>query len=461
LSSNKNFGEKRKLNTPVRSVSSGLSLRANFSWTFVGNAINAAAWFGMTVVLAKLGSPEHVGQFALGLATTAPIFMFATLRLRDVQATDSKQEYLFGDYFAMRLITTALALLAVAGIVAVSGFQWEVALVVLATAASKASEAISDAFYGLFMQQERLDRIAKSMMIKGPLSLVGLAVGFYLTGSVFWGVIGLTLARAVIMVSYDMRNATLSLSPSSKLFSHIIPKDFPGPRWNAPTLARLAWLTLPLGFVTMLISFNSNIPRYFIEGHLGSYQLGIFAAIAAFQKTAPTIVQALGRSASPRLAKYYAANNARAFRKLTLRLIGLGVLLGGAGVLVALVAGRQILTLFYGPEYALPGLFGLVMLGAGIDYVATMLLFVITSARYFRIQLPLHLLTAGAVALACFLLIPSAGLQGAAVALIIGNLIRAGGSLAAAWHAQRTIHRHSITSDLYINIAEASQAGQR
>jgi O-antigen/teichoic acid export membrane protein len=410
----------------------------------------------MTVVLAKLGSPEHVGQFALGLATTAPIFMFATLRLRDVQATDSKQEYLFGDYFAMRLITTALALLAVAGIVAVSGFQWEVALVVLATAASKASEAISDAFYGLFMQQERLDRIAKSMMIKGPLSLVGLAVGFYLTGSVFWGVIGLTLARAVIMVSYDMRNATLSLSPSSKLFSHIIPKDFPGPRWNAPTLARLAWLTLPLGFVTMLISFNSNIPRYFIEGHLGSYQLGIFAAIAAFQKTAPTIVQALGRSASPRLAKYYAANNAKAFRKLTLRLIGLGVLLGGAGVLVALVAGRQILTLFYGPEYALPGLFGLVMLGAGIDYVATMLLFVITSARYFRIQLPLHLLTAGAVALACFLLIPSAGLQGAAIALIIGNFIRAGGSLVTAWHAQRTIHRRSITSDLYVNIAEAS-----
>jgi O-antigen/teichoic acid export membrane protein len=96
------------------------------------------------------------------------------------------------------------------------------------------------------------------------------------------------------------------------------------------------------------------------------------------------------------------------------------------------------------------------MLGAGIDYVATMLLFVITSARYFRIQLPLHLLTAGAVALACFLLIPSAGLQGAAIALIIGNFIRAGGSLVTAWHAQRTIHRRSITSDLYVNIAEAS-----
>lgn len=436
------------MNTPARNLSSGLSLRANFSWTFVGNAVNAAAWFLMTTVLAKLGSPEHVGQFALGLATTAPIFMFATLRLRDVQATDTKREYLFGDYFALRLITTVLALLAVVGIVAISGFQRETALVILATGLSKASEAISDAFYGLFMQQERLDRIAKSMMIKAPLSLIGLGIGFYLTGSVFWGVIGLAMARAVIMVSYDIRNAVLSLKSSSQLITDSVPIDLPRPRWKATILARLAWLTLPLGFVTMLISFNSNIPRYFIEGHLGSYQLGIFAAIAAFQKAAPTVVQALGRSASPRLAKYYGANNARAFRRLSLRLVGIGTLLGGAGVLVALVAGRHILTLFYGPEYALPGLFGLLMLGAGVDYIATMLLFVITSARYFRVQLPLQLLTTGAVALACFWLIPSAGLEGAAIALIIGNLIRAGGSLVAAWHAQRALRRHSVMTEL-------------
>ncbi|MBI1879486.1 MAG: lipopolysaccharide biosynthesis protein [Chloroflexi bacterium] len=428
-------------------MSSGLSLRANFSWTFVGNAINVASWGAMTIVLAKLGSPEHVGQFALGLAATAPIFMFATLRLRDVQATDSKQEYLFGDYFALRLITTVLALLGVVGIVFFSGYTGEVALVILATGASKAVEAISDAFYGLFMQQERLDRIAKSMIIKGPLSLIGLGLGFYLTGSVFWGVVGLTVARAVMTVAYDIRNATLTLNPSSNLFSHIIPKDFPGPRWNRVILVRLAWLTLPLGFVTMLISFNANIPRYFIEGGLGEYQLGIFAAITAFQKAAPTIVQALGRSASPRLAKYYAANNVRAFRKLTLQLMGLGILMGIGGVLVALAAGRQILTLFYGPEYALPGLFVLVMIDAGLDYVSTMLLFVITSARYIRIQLPLYLITTGTVALGCYLLVPSAGLEGAAIGIIISELLRLVGSLAAVWHALRALDRRSIISE--------------
>ena len=88
--------------------------------------------------------------------------------------------------------------------------------VILATAASKSVEAISDALYGLFMQQERLDRIAKSMMIKGPLSLLGLTIGFALTHSVFWGVVGLTLGRAVVMVLYDFRNAHASLKLSRK-----------------------------------------------------------------------------------------------------------------------------------------------------------------------------------------------------------------------------------------------------
>ncbi len=435
------------MNTPAPNPSSGLTLRANFSWTFVGNAVNAAAWFLMTVVLARLGSPADVGLFALGLATTAPIFMFATLRLRDVQATDTKQEYQFGDYFAMRLVTTTLAFLAVIGVVLISGHEWAVSLVILATAASKAIEAISDAFYGLFMQQERLDRIAKSMMIKGPLSLIGLGLGFYLTGSVFWGVVGLAAARMLIMLGYDIRNASLTLGQSVTSIHRLIPSDFPRPRWNATTLIRLAWLTLPLGVVTMLISFNANIPRYFIEAHLGVHQLGIFAAITALQKAAPTVVQALGRSASPRLAKYYAAHNARAFRRLTLQLAGIGALLGGAGVLVALVAGRPILTLLYGAEYALPGLFALVMVDAGLDYMSTMMLFVITSARYLRVQLPLYLLTTGTVALACFWLIPSLGLAGAALASISGELVRLLGSLAAVWHAQRALPSSPVVAD--------------
>jgi O-antigen/teichoic acid export membrane protein len=413
----------------------------NASWTFFGNAVHAAAFFAMTIVLAKLGSPEDVGRFALGLATTAPIFMLASLRLRDLQAIDVNQEYVFEDYFALRLATTVASLLVITCIALLGGFDLEMKLVIVATGASKGLEAISDAFYGLFMQQERLDRSAKSLILKGPFSLLLLAIAFYLTGSVFWGVMGIVVARAVVMVGYDTRNLRLSLDPTAEVTGQILPQDLPRPRFDFRTMGKLVALSLPLGLVTMLISLHANIPRYFIEGYLGSYQLGIFSAITAFQKVAPTVVQALGRSAAPRLAKYHASRNARAFRRLSLRLVGIGALLGAGGMLVAFVAGRPILTLFYGPEYALPELFTLVMGAAALDYLATMVLFTVTAARYFRIQLPLHVLTTASGALACYLLVPSLGLWGAAIALAATYGVRFLGTSIAAAVAIRELSR--------------------
>ncbi|MCS7287466.1 MAG: hypothetical protein RMK30_10780, partial [Anaerolineae bacterium] len=63
-----------------------LSLKANFAWTFAGNVVYALSQWGMMVSIAKFGSPEMVGRFALGLAITAPVILFTGLALRPVQA---------------------------------------------------------------------------------------------------------------------------------------------------------------------------------------------------------------------------------------------------------------------------------------------------------------------------------------------------------------------------------------
>src|SRR5258708_4439080 len=53
--------------------SEGSSLTADFSWTFVGNAIYAAGQFAILMLLTKLVRPELVGQYALGLALVYPV----------------------------------------------------------------------------------------------------------------------------------------------------------------------------------------------------------------------------------------------------------------------------------------------------------------------------------------------------------------------------------------------------
>lgn len=412
-----------------------LTLRRNFSWTFAGNLVYAASQWGMLVVLAKLGNPEMVGQFTLGLAVTAPVLMFTNLNLRVVQATDAKHQFVFGDYLGLRLISTGLALPIVVGITFAAGYRWETSLVILVVGLAKAFESVSDVFYGLFQQHERMDRIAVSMMIKGPLSLLLVGMGVYLAGSVSWGVVGLAVAWAVVLIGYDIRSGTLMLNTP-------LPTQGEA-RASGAVVLGLVWLALPLGFVMMLISLNTNIPRYFIERYLGERELGVFAAISYLMVAGGMVVSALGQSSSPRLAKYYAAGNSVAFRNLLLKLVGIGVLLGGAGILVALVAGQQILSLVYRPEYAeYADLFVWLMVAAGIGYVSSFLGYGMTAARYFRIQMPICALGTSISVIACFWLIPSSGLRGAAIALIITAIVQVGISLGVLIYALNRLDRH-------------------
>jgi O-antigen/teichoic acid export membrane protein len=407
-----------------------LTLRRNFSWTFIGNAIYAACQWGMLVVMAKIGSPEMVGQFTLGAAVTAPVIMFTNLQLRAVQATDARQQYQFSDYLSLRLLGTMLGLLVIAVIALISGYQWETSLIILLVGLAKALESISDVYYGLIQQHEQMDRMAVSLVVKGPLSLLLLGVGIYISHHLVGGVLGLILAWTAVLVGYDIRSGIFILNNSTSKRAPL------HPRWHLKTLSRLAWLALPLGLVMLLISLNDSIPRYIIAKYLGEQQLGIFAAMAYLMVAGNMVVLALGQSASPRLAKYYATGNRKAFSTLLVKLAGIGAVLGGVAVLVALIGGRELLTLVYKPEFAQHSdLLVWLMVAAGIGYIASFLGYGMTAARYFRIQIPLFASATGMSAITSLWLIPTRGLQGAVIALVISEIVEIICCLAVITHA--------------------------
>jgi O-antigen/teichoic acid export membrane protein len=428
----------------LRSSPHGLRLRSNFLWTLGGNVVYAACQWGMLVLLAKLGTPQLVGEFALALAITAPIVLGAGLSLRSIQATDAAAEYPFGDYLLVRLLTTAAAGAVIAGIAWFSDYGWHKAAIILVVGLAKAFESISDIFYGLLQQHERMDRIALSMMIKGPLSLMALGAAIYLSGDLLLGVCGLAAAWFLLLIVYDVRNGASVLKAASN--SERTSAKF-GPAlarqlklgWRPRALVTLTLLALPVGIVMALVSFNSNIPRYFIEHDLGAWDLGIFAAVADPLAAGTVVVNALGQSTVPRLAQYYAGRDYRAYSSLMRKLLGLGLAIGIGGVLLIWLAGRPILLLIYRPEYAdSVGLFLWLGVGAGISYFASLLGYAMTAARYLRAQLPVFLVTTLVTVAGCAILIPRYRLTGAAIAMMLAAISQAIGSAAVIAHALRS-----------------------
>jgi O-antigen/teichoic acid export membrane protein len=413
------------------------SLRSNFWWMLSGNAVYALCQWGLLAILARLGTPSIVGQYVLAVAVTTPITVFFMLHLRAVQATDTKRDYQFGHYLALRLSAMAMALVVVIGVCLASGYRGDTFLVIAAVAISAVCDSLSDIVYGLLQQRERLDRIGQSMMFRGISSIILLAVVINGTGRVFYGILAVACARLLVLALFDLRNARKELSrggsqTATSLFAVL------RPRWEARPVLHLARVALPLGLVMMLVVLCTSIPRYFVESYLDQSALGIFGAIGYLSVAGSMAVGALGDSVTPRLARDYACGRRREFGVQVLRLAGLGAGLGIAGVLVAVLAGRFLLGLLYGPAYAdHTDVLILTMIAAGIGYVASFSGYAVTAARYFRAQLPLFAAVVVVTAAACWWLVPLWGLRGAAAALALSSLTQLIGSGLILWYAIR------------------------
>jgi len=384
-----------------------------FSWTLAGNVIYAASQFGILSVLAKLGNRATVGQYALALAITAPVFMFTNLQLRGVQATDARDEYSFADYFTLRSLATLAAVTATGFIVAVTHYDRTTQTVVLLVAAAKAIESFSDVIAGYLQKHERLDQVARALMLRGVLSLSVFALAFWMTRSLVASVAGLAIAWAAVVALYDARMARrLGRSP---LF-----------RFSRQRLVALFKVSLPLGFVMALVSLNVNIPRYLLERKLGIAELGIFASIAYLMTAINLIVLALGQAVSARMSRLLASGELVRFRALTRKLIGFAAALGLCGVSCAAAFGREVLALIYRPEYAAHSRVLVVMVvAASVAAAASFLGFGMTAARCFRAQVPIMAGTVATTVLLTLALLPSYGLIGAGYALLAAGLVQA------------------------------------
>ena len=406
-----------------------LSLKKNVAWTFFGNVVTALCQWGILVVLAKVGTPEIVGQYAMGLAVSGPIMMFASMQLRKFQATDSHHEFRFGDYLGLVLISSCFGWLTATAAGWWDSDNVEGLLVISVVGLGKVCELIADSFYGLLQQHERLDRITKSGMLHGVSSMLALCLGVWLTGSVLCGVIGYAAMRLLVIVTYDVPGALWILQVAGETsdksrwrrIAAVLPEI--RPRWDWSRLRPLMMLGLPMGVVSLLTSLQTNIPRYFVDDQLGKAELGIFCAIAALMMTGITLMRALDQSCIPRLAKLHAAGSYRQFRWLFLKLIAVYLLLGVAGVWVARWGGRPLLTMIFSAEYAVhTDVLETIMQAAVAAYLVGAISSALVATRCIRSQLPLLCLSLLSAFVACTWLVPEYGLWGASMSMLLCKL---------------------------------------
>ena len=405
---------------PVTTLESSVSaphaveraVRGDFIWMSAGNIVFATCQWAMVSALAKLGSPEMVGVYALGIAVTTPPLMLAQLNLRSVIATDARQEHHFADYRDLRAISVSLTLIGIA-IFVVMRRSGQEALPILLIGLILGLQWMSDIYLGLLQARERIDRIAISVAMTGIVSLMALAITVRVSGSLNAGLSAVLLARLIVFLAYDSTNAV----------REYIPRSAPRRHWGGQL--RILRTSLPLGAVMMIGSVTPNLPRYFIAHLLGAGSLGIFSALASLMAAANLLINALGQASTSRLANLYSAGNALEFKRLTYGLIAAAAGLGLAGAIAASFIGPQVLTILFRREYAAHvDLLVTLAIAAAVTYIASLLGYAITACRCFSEQVPLQVATVAVAGITCALLVPRYGLEGGALALAAASLVQ-------------------------------------
>lgn len=388
-----------------------LTLKKNFLWTLISNIIYAFSQWLILIIIAKIGTPEMLGKFSLGLAITAPIFLFTNLQLRAIQATDAKSLYKFEYYFTLRLISGIVAMSIISILVILINYSIELKIIIILVALTKLIESISDVAHGLMQKNERMDYISISKMIKSILSIFIFWITLIITGSLIYGVIGLAISWLIILTLIDI--------PQAKKFENV------QLNLNISVITKLIKLAYPLGIAMMLLSVNTNIPRYALEYFNGLDLLGYFTSMAYIVVSGTTVVNALGQSASPRLAKYYALGRLDLFYALLKKLLIIGFIVGSLGVFTAALFGKQILSLVYTHEYgAYSNIFILIMISGLMMYLSTFMGVCITATRNFKVQPVLNAIWVTISLMVSLILIPIYGILGASLTLIVTSTVQ-------------------------------------
>jgi len=385
---------------------SGLFSQAG--WSLVGQgSYYGLQWLNM-IVLAHLSGPQAVGLYTLGLAIANPVMAVAGLMFRLVYITDQKNRWSFDDYNKVRWVSLPLGAFAIAFIGLGLGYR-DLALIVIMIAASwKTAESLSDINYAIPHRRGDMRAIALSMIIRAALSSIVLALMLKISGRLDFALAVFSLAWWFCYLVLDRRfekDAEIKEGDASK--------------------SELVHFALPMALSAAVIYLTFSIPRVVLDQYENAATLGVFAAISHLLLIGAMIVNSLGSAITPRLSRYFAANDmAGYYREIKLALTA-AIVISLGFIATAHLGGEFLVTLIYGKEIGREAnLIQMMSLTSLPVYIGSLLGFIPPALQAYRFHLVINIITVVGTSVTAFLLIPVFGALGAIYAIMVQGLLQ-------------------------------------
>lgn len=385
-----------------------LNLINRAKWLLGGNIIFAFSQWLMLIFFSRMSDPTQLGYYSYALAVTAPIFLLSNLQLRPLLVADlnTSKSFDFSQYFSLRIITIVLAI--IVSLLFTSGDTTISIIIMILVVFIKASEALSDLIYAYYNAIKRTTFISKSLTIKSMLVIFSSLIVLYLTKSIVYSLFATLFGYILVLIFLDIReniNHIKNISFFDRNLKYIFVSG------------------LPLGIAVMLISLQTNIPRYFLENYLSIEIVGVYTIFYYFLVIGSIVINSVCQYLSPYFSEYYKDLNVNQLKTVMTQAFSIALVLGILGLIVSIPLHSFIVGAIYGTDYieysyTLP----YIMFAGVFSYLSVVNGYLLTSLGLLKIQIPIFSFLVSITFLYSYLLIPTYGLMGAAYTTILSTI---------------------------------------
>ncbi|WP_027965272.1 oligosaccharide flippase family protein [Halalkalibacillus halophilus] len=383
----------------------------NSFYAILGNLMLAFSQWFIIWGIARTSSLEMLGIYTFSVAICAPLILFSSLQMRNVYVTDAKDENSINEYLVTRLLTSIFSLVPITLImISLQLDKLEIQLLYLVFFLYTL-DSISDIFYGVFQKVNLMKYLATSQILRAAILILSLLIYYLLDISIIVFLTLLVFTTAMRVMFYDLKKA----------------KKIEQINVNSVSIEKIKGiliLSLPLGVVSLLVSLNIQIPRYYLEYFTTIEQVGIFAAIFQLANIGLILVNSIGQLVAPKLALYF-KDNIKKFVKFSLITMILISIFSGIILLIVYLFGNNIIHIIYGSNFSDAGnIFFVIMLATSVGYLSTILGIITTTTRNFSKQYIYTYISFFSTLIFGWFLIPIYGLEGAAYTLMISYMLK-------------------------------------
>ncbi len=318
--------------------------RSTYFWNAASAMILAMQSPVVLAVVNRTNGGEDAGIFSIAIAIANLMLFLGQYGLRKYQSSDINQQFSFGEYHALRLLTCGSMVL-ICLLYCIYGavfrdYTRDKFLIVYIVCIIKTVQAYADVLHGHLQQRGRLDVACKASAFRYGVELLIYIAVLILTHNLLLAV-SVCLAVTIVIMFLTSYNATTHYTDSMK------------PQITGEKFRLLMIEGFPL-FVSMFLNmYIGNAPKYAIDAYLTDDIQGIYNMIFMPTYVVQMVTQFIFNPVLTVYAELWLSHSKDKFRRL-LRMINkmMLIVLGLAVLAVAIAAtiGIPVLSVVFGSD---------------------------------------------------------------------------------------------------------------